>query len=322
MKITMLGDGAFGTACAMLFADNGHTVELWCYNRAVAEEIEKRRTNSQFLPGFTIPAGVRPTTDLGAAMANEVIFEAIPVPYMRSVFEKVEVPEASKKLWVILSKGIEAETLMFPSQILSHACGGGPRIAVLSGPSFARELAKKQPTILSIAAVEQADAEMVGKICGNSYCCCVFNDDMLAIQLLGALKNVVALGVGLLAGAGFGENTRIFFVLRCLDEIGDLLFAYGCGRKRLWEPAGIGDLMLTSFSPQSRNYQRGFELGEGKGRSDALGGGATAEGLNTIRSVCDMAQARGLHLSVIGAVAAVVVGGAGLERLIKTIIGD
>lgn len=321
MKITVLGDGAWGTACALLFAENGHTVDLWCFNAAVAKEIETKRTNNTYLPGFTIPTAIRPTTDLKAALANEIICEAIPVPYLRAVLEKTAVPSASKKLWVVLSKGIEAKTHKLPADILTDIYGKLPHIAVLSGPSFACDVANKQPTIVALAAPTAADMRTVREMCENRYFTCSASTDLIGTQLLGALKNVAALGTGLLDGAGFGNNTRVLFALRCFEEMAELLVTMGGQRDTLYGPAGIGDLMLTCFGAQSRNYQCGIMLGREKSSQPQNNKKPlTAEGINTITSVCDIAQEQDVEMPAICALADIVAGKKTVKYLIEQLI--
>jgi glycerol-3-phosphate dehydrogenase (NAD(P)+) len=320
MKITVLGDGAWGTACAMLFAENGHTVDLWCFNEAVATEIRTKRTNSTFLPGFTIPKAITPTTDLKAALSNEIICEAIPVPYLRTVLEKTRVPNAGKKLWVILSKGLEAETHKLPTDILIDIYGKLPHVAVLSGPSFACDVANKQPTIVGLAAQSAEDMRTVREMCENKFFTCSANTDLIGTQLLGALKNVAALGTGVIAGAGFGINTRVLFVMRCFEEIAELVVTMDGQRDTLYGPAGIGDLMLTCFGSQSRNYQCGFELSKEKVGTKNSKQAITAEGLNTITSICDIADEEDIEMPVICALAEIVAGKKSVKYLIDQLI--
>lgn len=320
MKLTVLGDGAWGTACAMLFAENGHAVDLWCFNPDVAREISTKRTNSQFLPGFTLPPTITPTTDLKKALSNEIICEAIPVPHLRQVLAKEQVSNAGKKLWIVLSKGIEAGTHQLPSEILTDIYGDLAHIVALSGPSFAQDLAKKQPTIVALAADSAPDMRLVRTLCENSYFTCSANTDLVGTQLLGALKNVAALGTGLLDGAGFGSNTRVLFVLRCFDEMAELLVTKNGQRDTLYGPAGIGDLMLTCFGMQSRNYQCGMLLGRGEKSGTACDTAVTAEGINTLKSMCAIADEQDVEMPVTCALAQVIAGKKSVKYLLEQLI--
>lgn len=321
MKITVLGDGAWGTACALLFAHNGNSVDLWCYNTDVAKEISTKRTNSQFLPDFILPPTITPTTDLAKALANDIVCEAIPVPYLRQVLQKERVKNAGKKLWIVLSKGIEKETHKLPAEILIDLYGALPHLAILSGPSFAQDVAKREPTVVALAAQSTADMRMVRELCENSYFTCSANTDLVGTQLLGALKNVAALGTGLLDGAGFGTNTRVLFVLRCFDEMAELLVTKDGQRDTLYGPAGIGDLMLTCFGMQSRNYQCGMLLGKGeKITSNSCKKAVTAEGINTLASICDIAEQEMVDMPVICALAQVVAGKKSVKYLLEQLI--
>lgn len=307
MRFTVLGDGSWGTACALLFAENGHTVDLWCYNHDVANEIQKKRKNSLFLPGFTLPETVVPTTNLLQALNNEIICEAIPVPYLRNVLKQEKLIDTNQKLWVILSKGIEEDTHRLPSEILTDIYGNLGRIAVLSGPSFAQDVAKKQPTIVSLATISPDDQQVIKELCENDFFTCAINSDPIGTQLLGAFKNVIALGAGLLDGSGFGTNTRVFFILKCIDEIAKLLIAKNGQLNTLYSPAGIGDLMLTCFGTQSRNYLCGLMLGQGKKLDTNCEKPVTTEGINTLKSVCYLAKEKSIEMPVICALADVII---------------
>lgn len=317
MKVGILGDGAWGSACALLFAHNGHQVDLWCFNQDVAEDIEKNRKNSRFLPSVIFPPEIIPTTNLSVALSNDVVCEAIPVPFLRSVLTGSTVNAADKKLWIILSKGIEDKTLKLPLEIVEDIFGHLPHRVIMSGPSFAKDLASKQPTVVSVAAENKNDAVLASNLCENAFFSCVSNLDVVGTQILGALKNIVALGVGFLDGAEFGCNTRVLFVMRCIDEIKQLLRACGGVEETLLSPAGIGDLMLTCFAHQSRNYQYGKLRGSGKKSSEITG--ITAEGLNTLASICALATKHHLSLPVACALAGVVIEGEDISKLIKVL---
>lgn len=317
MKVGMLGDGAWGSACALLFAHNGHQVDLWCFNPDVADEIEKKRTNSRFLPGFTFPSNIIPTTNLTTALSNDVVCEAVPVPFLRKVLTNAAIKNADKKLWVILSKGIEDKTLKLPLEIIEDLCGVVPRRAIISGPSFAKDLAAQQPTAVSLAIENKNDADLISNLCENEFFSCVPTSDIIGTQLLGALKNITALGAGFIDGAGFGCNTRVLFVIRCMGEMQELLVACGGQKETLLAPAGIGDLMLTCFAHQSRNYQYGKLRGSGTNSSHI--NGITAEGLNTLGSICTLAAKHNLSLPVICTLSNVVIDGKNVSKLIKTL---
>lgn len=323
MKITVLGDGAWGTACAMLFAENGHAVDLWCFNPGVAQEIRTKRTNSQFLPGFTLPPTITPTTDLRKSLANDIICEAIPVPYLRQVLAKERIQNPDKKLWIVLSKGIEAGTHQLPSEILTDMYGALPHITVLSGPSFAQDVARRQPTIVALAADSATDMRLVRSLCENSFFTCAANTDIIGTQLLGALKNVAALGTGLLDGTGFGTNTRVLFVLRCFDEMAELLVTKDGQRDTLYGPAGIGDLMLTCFGMQSRNYQCGLMIGKKQQiAGNSCDKAVTAEGINTLKSICAIANEQDIEMPVTCALAQVIAGKKPVKHLLEQLIPE
>jgi len=323
MNITVLGDGAWGTAFASLLAHNGHQVTLWCANKTSAESITTTHQNSLYLPGIELSPSIKATTSLEEALKNSFIFEAIPVAFMRQTLSQCHPFKKQLKkdlLWVSLSKGIEQETLCFPTAIIRDVFGVQTQVAALSGPSFAREVAQQEPTIVTIAADQLATAETIKHLVSNNYFIVKPTDDLIGVELSGALKNVFALGTGLLSGAGFGSNTQVLFVLRCIEELKILFKALGSKQETLYGPAGLGDLMLTSFSCQSRNVLLGKTIGEGRNPAQTLAQNTlTAEGLNTLPSICALAEKHLLILPCCSTLFSVIFKNAPLENLLQVL---
>lgn len=292
--VAVLGDGAFGTAIATLLARNGYPTYLWCYNHDVAESILKRHENKHFLPGITLPEGIQATTYLAQAFEADVIFQAIPVPHLRSILVECKPYRKRDHIFVSLSKGIEQKTLQLPTQIIQDVFGADTLCAALSGPSFAKDVALQQPTLATLAGLP-AVCEVVAPFMSNNFFALDLSDDLLGVQYAGALKNVCALGVGFLAGAGLGCNTQVRFVLQSLEEMKTVIAAAGGNSTTLFGPAGIGDLMLTCFSSQSRNYKLGHILGCGDS-NQAHENPITAEGVNTLASFCALGEKYGIFL--------------------------
>lgn len=323
MKITILGDGAWGTAFASLLAHNGHEVVLWCANKTVAKSITTTHQNSLYLPGIELSPLIEATTSLQDALTSSIVFEAIPVAFMRQMLVqclpfKKQLKEDT--LWVSLSKGIEQKTLLFPTEIIRDIFGAQTQVAALSGPSFAREVAQKNPTIVTIAAGQLFTANTIKQLVSNNYFIATTSDDLTGVELSGAFKNIFALGTGLLNGAGFGSNTQVFFVLCCIEELKTLFKALGSKEETLYGPAGLGDIVLTSFSCQSRNVLLGKIIGEGRNRTQMLAQNTlTAEGLNTLPSICALAEKYQLALPFCNALFSVIFKNAPLENLLQVL---
>lgn len=292
--VAVLGDGAFGTAIATLLARNGYLTYLWCYNHDVAENILKRRENKHFLPGVTLPEGIEATTYLAQAFEADVIFQAIPVPHLRSILVECKPYLKKEHIFVSLSKGIEQKTLKLSTQVIQDVFGVDTPCAALSGPTFAQDIALQQLSIAALAG-KASLREVIAPLLRNDFFALDLSSDLLGVQYAGALKNVAALGVGFLAGAGLGCNTQVRFVLQSLKEMKTVIDAAGGKGDTLFGPAGIGDLMLTCFSSQSRNYKLGRTLGCGES-NQAHENSITAEGVNTLASFCALGDKYGVSL--------------------------
>lgn len=310
MKIVVLGDGAWGTTCANLIALNNYNVTLWCQNSDVVRDILASKINNKFLPHIKLDNKITPTTDLEFALKDaDWIFEAIPVKYLRATINNCKnlvKPENTgvKPKWVILSKGIENDTLLLPSQIIQDVLGTQiSNIAVLSGPSFAQDLAQKQITSVSLASEDQDLANQLKKIVQNKYFSTAYTPDIIGVQIAAALKNVIALALGLLDGAKYSENTKAFILTQGLREMGQIIKA-SCGsshnkEETLLSLAGIGDLVLTATSSKSRNYLLGQKLAQSNNLETILSGTHTVpESINTVKSVKQIMEKHNLKLAL------------------------
>lgn len=291
MKITVLGEGAWGSAIALLLARNGHDVTLWCHHDLVAQDITKTRENKRFFPGFTFDRSINATADITEALLSaQMIFEALPVKYLRATLSSLDKKHFNTP-WVILSKGIEQKTLLFPTQILDDVAGHSVQAAVLSGPSFARDVALCQPTAVTIATKDCLLGAKIYGIVKNDYFSPYISRDVIGVQLGGALKNVLALGVGILEGAGYQDNARALFLTRGLQELALLAEKLGGSRHTLYGLSGMGDLILTAMGEQSRNTSLGRTLGSGVPLAQAIQEREVApEGINTAYVVHELLQ--------------------------------
>lgn len=298
--VSILGEGAWGTAVATLLAHNGIKVKLWCYHASLADEINKKRVNEQYLSGIQLSENITAVTVLDEAVCDvQWVFEAIPVQYLRSVLEKARDCFNENQIWVLLSKGIEQKTLLFPTGIVEDIFGKKVKQIVFAGPSFARELAEKQITAVTVAAPDCQMGQELQKLLANDYFRPYVTTDMIGVQVGAALKNVIALGVGMLQGAGYGDNPQAFIITRGLHEMMQLSVKLGGTQETIYGLSGVGDLMLTSMGALSRNTEVGRRFGKGQSLDHILKEtGYIPEGVNTLQSVYQLIQKENLTLPI------------------------
>jgi glycerol-3-phosphate dehydrogenase (NAD(P)+) len=289
-RVTVLGAGAWGCAFADLLATNGMDVTLWSYEPEVASAINTTHVNHRYLDGLTLHHSITATASLDQALADpDYIFEAVPVLYLRATLERVaatNAPSAQRACWVLLSKGLENETFMLPSQILDNVLGVQTRKAVIGGPNFARDLVQHALTATTLACNNQADAAELIAMLKNNFFKPYLSNDIIGVQVAGAAKNVLALAAGMAHGAGYKDNTIAFLLTQGLEEIAQLIVLLGGERQTTYSLAGLGDMLLTCTSTLSKNYRAGFLLGQGV-QLNALTQHMPVipEGINTTRSV-------------------------------------
>jgi glycerol-3-phosphate dehydrogenase (NAD(P)+) len=321
-KVCVLGDGAWGTAVATLLAHNGYQVALWCHDPVNAQAIARTRVNERYLPGQILSERIIPTTSLEDAVCDtRWVFEAVPVQYLRSVILDAAPCFRPDQVWVVLSKGIEQDTLLLPTQIIDDVFGDTHKKAVFAGPSFAADLAHQQVTAVSVAA---ADCELVRELQAmleNNYFKPFFNTDLIGVQVGGAVKNVITLGVGMLEGAGYKDNTKAFLVTRGLDEMAQITKVLGGKPETLYGLSGVGDLMLTALGKLSRNLAVGKRLGRGDALQTILDElGHVPEGINTVQSIKQLAQKHHLQLPICNAVYEIIFAGKKIDHLIAALM--
>jgi glycerol-3-phosphate dehydrogenase (NAD(P)+) len=316
--VAVLGDGAWGTACASVLADNGYHVKLWCYNADVAQHIAAHACNAVYLPGVMLDTKrIQVTTDIRHAVAEaEYVFEAIPVVHMRASLRVVQREIAQAKTWICLSKGIEQQTLLFPTGILEDMFGPLHRKAAISGPSFARDLVRKQLTAVMLATDDDEVAHKVRHMFANDYVHVYVSQDMIGVQLCGALKNGIALSVGILNGLGYGDNTQIYCVLRIMHEIVEVLHVIGGKQETAYGLAGIGDIMLTALGLHSKNVAAGKRLAAGISLEQLCQEmNCLPEGINTIATMQQLAHRHKLVLPIMATLHAILFEDVPVKRL-------
>lgn len=306
MKITILGAGAWGTAFATLLIRNGHQVMLWSHEQDVADDITRFHTNKKFFPDVVLDPNIQATHDLKMALKDAAwIVQAIPVAYLRSVLMDVKamVPDAAIKPWILLSKGIEQDSLMLSSQILEEIFSSKISYAIVAGPNFAKELAQGAPTATTVAATDKTLTKKVCVLLGNSFFKPFPSTDPIGAQVGGAIKNVIAIAVGICKGKDFADNTVAYVLTQGLAEIALLCEKLGGHKETGYGFSGFGDLVLTCTSNLSKNFRVGVMLGNGKSLEEIEGlVPVLPEGINTIQSVHELGRKLGLHLPVCNAV--------------------
>jgi len=297
MKIAVIGAGAWGTALTIALARTGkHEVRLWCLEPEVVDSITKRRVNELFLAGAAIPDGATATHDLAAALAGaEVVVSVMPSQHCRELVRQAAAHLRPETLIASATKGLEEDTLLRMTQVIAdevkRARGFAPRVGALSGPSFAKEVARGDPTAIAIASADAELAATVQREFSGSSLRIYTNDDVAGVELGGALKNVVAIAAGVCEGLDLGHNTAGALITRGLAEITRLVMACGGRRETMLGLAGIGDLVLTCTGGLSRNRTVGVELGRGKKLGDIIAAmhGMVAEGVFTTNAAMGLA---------------------------------
>jgi len=286
-KIVIIGDGAWGTALALVLERGGHPVALWSKFPAYAAEMAAKRENVKYLPGPKLPAGIELVS--GVPPAGDLYIAAVPTQFIRPTFVELKPALPKKPLIACVAKGLEQATGKRPSEILKEALGSA-RIVALSGPSHAPEVAKGLPASLS-AAGESRAAKAVQALFHGSSVRVYTTADMLGVELGGALKNVIALAAGISDGLGLGYNAKAALLTRGIVEMARLGGKLGAKKQTFFGLSGIGDLITTTTFPTGRNLSVGRSLGEGKPLDEILKGmHAVAEGVWTTKAALALAK--------------------------------
>ena len=302
-RITVLGDGGWGTCLAIHLAAHGNPVTLWGAFPQYAAEIQRRRENQKFLPGVPIPTSVHVTGQIEAAWEEaEVIVVAAPSQYLREVLKRSAGRPWQKVLTVSVVKGIEPDTLLRMSQLIGQEVPA-QRLAVLSGPSISYEVARGVPTTVVAASEDPALAREVQALFTTEQFRVYTSTDVIGVELGGALKNVIAIACGVADGLGFGANTKAALVTRGLVEMARLGAAMGARQETFFGLSGLGDLVTTCFSPHSRNRSVGERLGKGDSLIDITTRmEQVAEGVTTAQSAVALAKKHQVEMPIAAAV--------------------
>ena len=321
-KVTIIGDGAMGSICAMLLCPTGADVTMWGYDSEQLAEIESGRENIRFLPGYKLPAAlVFDARDDKAMAGADLLVSAVPCQFMRRVWQRLKRYTPEGVPVVTVAKGIENDTLLRPSEILAEVLGGGHEYVALSGPTISDELARRLP---ATACVAGADKELVMKVqetFNTPYFRVYTNDDIVGVELAGALKNVIAIAAGIIDGIRGGDNAKAALLTRGLAEIKRLGVAMGAKEKTFGGLSGLGDLVTTCISPYGRNRSFGERIGKGLSASEALAAtDSVVEGAPTCESVLVLAKRYDIEMPITEAVYAVIVEGKNVQTAIRDLM--
>jgi glycerol-3-phosphate dehydrogenase (NAD(P)+) len=305
-EIAVIGAGAWGTGLAIVLGRKGaHRVRLWAHEVDVCESIAQKRINEKFLPGRTIPEAVTATSDLAAALERaEIVVSVMPSQHCRGLFERMHTMISPQALIVSATKGLEESSLQrmteVIAQVLGRKDGSAPAIGALSGPSFAQEVARGDPTAITIASQDSELLRTVQQEFSDSSFRVYTNRDVVGVELGGALKNIVAIAAGICDGLGLGHNSVAALITRGLAEMTRLAIACGGRAETMAGLAGLGDLVLTCTGGLSRNRSVGVELGRGRKLPEIIAGmhGMVAEGIFTTTAAVGLARARGVEMPI------------------------
>jgi glycerol-3-phosphate dehydrogenase (NAD(P)+) len=305
-RIAVIGAGAWGTSLSIsLGRKNIHDVRLWAHEKAVYESIVSRRENAAFLSGHQVPETVTPTNDLSQALAGtEIVVSVMPSQHCRAVSAQMSRYLTAEMLLVSATKGLENDSLLRMSEVIGEVVRRDraftPRIGALSGPSFAKEVARGDPTAITIATKDRELAQIVQRDFSDPSFRVYTNDDLVGVELGGALKNIIAIAAGVCDGLGLGHNSVAALITRGLAEITRLVVAAGGRRETMAGLAGLGDLVLTCTGELSRNRSLGAELGRGRKLPEIIAGmhGMVAEGVLTTNAAVGLARAHAIEMPI------------------------
>ena len=322
--IGVVGAGSWGTTLANMVAEKGLPVTLWAYEKELVESISNKRRNILFLPEVELREGLICTGDIREAVSGKrIVLWVTPVKAFRTLFAR-GLPESSPgAIHVCASKGIENDTLETVSQIATEIARGRElSFAVLSGPSFAHDVARRMPTAVVIASQDQASAAVAQEALATPYFRTYTSNDVVGVEIGGSLKNVIAVASGIVEGLGLGHNTRAALITRGLAEMMRFGAFLGANPLTFSGLSGIGDLVLTCTSSQSRNYSVGLQLGRGKKLDDILSHmNMVAEGVYTTRSAYALSRRHGIDMPIVAEMYQILFEGKPAQQAVKALMG-
>jgi len=322
-QIAVMGAGSWGTAFALVLADAGNTVHLWGRRAELCDAISTRHENPDYLPGIALPESITASPDPATALAGaEVVVLAVPSQQLRANLESWAEHLPSDAVLVSLMKGVELGTHLRMSEVIAELTGAGPeRIAVVSGPNLAREIAQREPAASVVACSDPEVAERLQQLCHTTAFRPYTNLDVVGCELAGTTKNVIGLAVGVAVGLGYGDNSKASIITRGLAEAARLGIAMGADPVTFMGLAGMGDLVATCSSPLSRNRTFGEKLGQGMTVDEvAAQTRQVAEGVKSCRSISELARMHGVEMPIVEHVAALIAGEMSPSDLVDALI--
>jgi glycerol-3-phosphate dehydrogenase (NAD(P)+) len=326
-RIAIMGSGAWGTAIAISLARRGgHQIALWSFERDVAATMRDQRENTAFLPGFRLDDAIFITQDAAEALNGaEIVVSVTPSQFIRASFQGFAQHLAASQLLVSATKGIEDRTYLRMSEVIDEVLapsGLHLRCGVLSGPSFAQEVAAGAPTAITIASGDATLAARVQRDFSSKSLRLYTNDDIVGVELGGSLKNIIAIAAGIVSGLGLGYNSNAALITRGIAEITRLAVACGGRKETLAGLSGLGDLVLTCTGSLSRNRTVGQELGRGRGLEEILGslGGHVAEGVRTTSAALGLARRHGVEMPIAEQMEAILMHGKSPQSAIEDLM--
>jgi glycerol-3-phosphate dehydrogenase (NAD(P)+) len=319
-RINVIGAGAWGTALAQVVWRAGRQVTLWAREPEVADAVNASHENVLFLPGVKLDPAIAATTEIAAAAEADALLLVVPAQFLRATCETLAPVLAPMTPIVVCAKGIEIATGALMNEVAEAALPGRP-LAVLSGPTFAIEVARDLPTAVTLASSDRALAAELVAAMGTPRFRPYQGDDVIGVEVGGAVKNVLAIACGIVEGRGLGDNARAALITRGLVEMARLCNAKGGRPETLMGLSGIGDLTLTCNAMQSRNFSLGAALGQGQTLADVLGGRrSVAEGVDTAAAVTALAARLGIDMPISAAVDAIVNHGADIDARVAQLL--
>jgi len=301
LKVGVVGAGSWGTAIANLLGDKGFTVSLWAFEKEIAQQIQELKENRTFLPSVSLSSNIIPSNDLAEVVSEkDLVILVVPSQHMREISSALSGYVSKNVIVVSASKGIENKTHLRMTEILKETLSISKRnIAVLSGPTFAKEVAVKVPSVITVAAKSQEIAMFIQNVFATSYFRVYTSNDIIGVELGGAVKNVIAIATGISDGLGLGLNTRAAIITRGQTEIRRLGLKLGANPRTFTGLAGIGDLVLTCTGDLSRNHTVGKKIGEGEKLQDILSEmRMVAEGVKTAKSVYNLSRKKKVDMPI------------------------
>jgi glycerol-3-phosphate dehydrogenase (NAD(P)+) len=319
-SVGIIGAGAWGTALSVTARRAGRDVMIWAYEPEVVEDINRRHLNQAYLPGIALDPAIEATAQLDEAAKRDLILMVTPAQQVRAIAGELAPEMRDGQALVICSKGIEQQTGKLLSEVVGEVLPQA-KLAVLSGPSFAAEIARGLPGAVTLAAAQEEHGRALSYALSHYPFRCYWSEDVTGAEIGGAVKNVFAIAAGIVAGKELGQSAHAGLVTRSFAEMTQFAMALGARRETLAGLSGLGDLILTCGSRQSRNMSLGFALGQGRSLQEVLKARTSVtEGVHTAGALVEMAAARGIDMPIAKAVHAVISGAATVDEAIEALL--